>query len=479
MRENGDRGIMRKNLIFLHLESISNTILWQYRAELATIWQLMNQSFRYTRFFSSSVSTDTVLDELLFGASDAYDGAPLYAERNDLTNPALRNNLKMTSLSLFSFIERYGYFNFVEYPWCNGIETGTHLYHPDLNYVVSRMKEKMRRSAAYDVPFMFHFRVCVSHMAYDDPVKIQAKTFSERFKLGYLRQDQAVQMALAAIAELGLLEKSIIVCYGDHGDELWSHGLNKGYCHATIPYGSLCWVPLFIYEHGCPPGESDRLISTIDLRESLIRRLVPDFDPTAFQLSNPMKNRWGGTVPLPPEWPDSGHLPSFRESPFNGIDALNETRELAFTQNLFALQLEYSDLEQGLTKGYSVTDGTYRVVVSSGGRNTKNGGVEFFCDLLDPFNSRNLLDFFKLDLKGEIIEFYPPAEASSREFSLMFNSEAVEHLKKTYSRLKAALHEYVRSKEEKASRFIGDRKHHVMPEYVFRHSRKRQLLDRM
>jgi hypothetical protein len=468
---------MRKNLVFLHLESISNTILWQYRPELATVWQLMQQSYRYTRYFSSSVSTDTVLDEMLFGASDAYDGAPLYSQRHDLSNPALRNNMKMNNIASFAYMAGFGYFNFIEYPWCNGIESPTHLYHPDLNYVVARMKEKMRDYDAKGIPFVVHFRVCVSHMAYDDPVKIQAKTFSERFRLGYLRQDQAVNMALSSLIELGLLEKSVLVCYGDHGDELWSHGLNKGYCHATIPYASLCNVPLFIYEHGCPPGESDRLVSTIDIRESLIRRIVPDYDPAEISLGNPLKNRIGWSIPAPPGWPDSGCLPPFRQTPFDGIDAFNETRDLAFTQNLFALQLEYSDLEQGLTKGYSVTDGTYRVVVSSGGRNSKSGGIEFFCDRLDPFNSRNLLDFFKLDMNGDIREFYPPPETSVREFSLVFNEEAVKHLSQTYNYLRAALHEFIRSKEERAKRLIGNRKYHVMPESVFRYSRKRKLQD--
>jgi hypothetical protein len=468
---------VRKNLIFLHLESISNTILWQYRAELATVWQLMRQSFRYTRYFSSSVSTDTVRDELLFGASDAYDGSPLYAERHDLSNPALRHNLKLNTLPFFAFIERYGYFEFIEYPWCTEIKTPTQYFHPNLDYVITRMKTMMRQFAASNIPFIISLRVSVSHMAYDDPVKIQARTFSDRFRLGYLRQDQAVNMAMSALSELGLVEKSVIVCYGDHGDELWSHGLNKGYCHATIPYGGLCAVPLFIYEQGCPPGESDRLVSTVDLREGLIRRLAPDFEPTEFQLSNPLRNRMGTETPLPPGWPDSGRLPPFRETRFNGIDSFTETRELAFTQNLFALQLEYSDLEQALTKGYSVTDGTYRLVVSSGGKNVKNGGLEFFCERLDPFNSRNLLDFFKLDLNGDIKEFYPPPEASVREFSLVFNEKAVRNLGETYSRLKAALREFIRGKEERAERFIGDRRHHVMPEEAFKRSRKRQVLD--
>ena len=469
---------MRKNLLFLHLESVSNTILWQYRIELATTWRIFQHSFAYTHYYSSSVSTDTVLDELLYGTSDVYDASPKFGERFDLTNPALAAAVTCNSLESFAFFEGYDYFNFIEYPWCNGIEDSTHFYHPNMELVVARLKDRMRAGATSGKPFVLHFRVVVSHMAYDDPVKIRAATFSERFRLGYQRQDQAVAMAMSALDELGLLENTTVVFYGDHGDELWSHGLNTGYCHSIIPYASLCWTPLFIYEHGKPGGVSDRIVSTIDLRESLVKRMCPEYNPENHPVGVSLKNRLGETKSPPRGWPVDGVLPPFRSTRFEGIDAFNEERELAFTQNLFALQLEYSDPECGLTKGYSVTDGIYRVVVASGGDNPKaGGGIEFFCDRLDPFNKRNLLDFFKLDPNGDIREFYPPTEAFVREFSLLFGESAIDGLKQTYARLKGALHEFVRAKEEKALRHLDGRKHHVMPETAFRHSRKRAMVD--
>lgn len=457
---------MRKNLILLHLESISNTILWQYRSELATIWRLMQQSFVYTRFYSSSVSTDTVLEELSTGCSDAFDGATLFTKRWEQST----NNPKKNSLATFAKLAGYNYRRLAENPFAPPCSKWPDDSHPDFDMLLLGAKERLKQLSTLGKPFIFRYRVVVSHMAYDDSVKIRAKTFSERFRLGYMRQDQAINTILSTLIEYGLWENSIIVCYGDHGDELWSHGLNRGYCHAIIPYASLCSVPLFIYEHGAPPGTSDRLVSTIDLRESLIKRLIPDFDPSQVNLQGVFDG------PPPEGWPRDA-MPPFRETPFNGIDAFNEKRDLAFTFNLFALQLEYSDLEAGLTKGYSVTDGTYRVVVSSGGAYPKNGGLEFFCDRLDPFNSRNLLDFFKLDANGDIKEFYPPPEAFVREFSLIFKERAIEHLKVTFGRLKLALHEYVRDKERRGMRLTQERDYHVMPENVFKHSRRRLLKD--
>jgi hypothetical protein len=226
----------------------------------------------------------------------------------------------------------------------------------------------------------------------------------------------------------------------------------------------------------------------VDLRETLVKRLVPTFDPARCQLGEKWINSLGEVMPFvpsmgevmpfdsPPGQPRSGSLPPFRQTPYDGIDALNEKRELAFSQNLFALQLECSDPERGLTKGYSVTDGDYRLVVSSGGADPRNGGLEFYCDRVDPTNSRNLLDFFRLDSHGGIAAFSPPPEAVNREFALTFNPEAAAHLTGVYHKLKKALYEFVRGKEERALPFNpGPR--HVMPESVFRHSRKRLFKD--
>lgn len=451
--------MQKKNLILIHLESISNTILWQYRIELGTVWRLMQQSFVYNHFYATSTSTDSVLEELFKGCSDFFDGVSLYRDRYNPENPWVQNKRQDNTLDTMASLSGYDLFFPTEHYLSPPLSVNSLMLDYNINNLLAASAERMAKAKAAGRPILIAFRMVVSHMAYDDGEKIQATTFSDRFRRGYVQLDRAINQFLSIIIQLGMWDDSIIVCYGDHGDELWSHGVNKGYCHAIQPYASLNWVPLFIHESNRPPGSSNRLVSTIDLRESLLKMLSPGFDPTQYQ------------------WPETREpFPPFRQTPYDGIDAFNERRELAFGQNLFALQLEYTDLERGLTKGYSVTDGTYRVVVSSGGSNPKNGGLEFYCDPVDPANTRNLLDFFTLDANGDIRKFSPPAEATDRAFAQVFNERAVASLRDVYHRLKKNLYEFVRDKERRGSEFNPGPKH-VMPESVFRHARKRLFKD--
>jgi hypothetical protein len=328
----------------------------------------------------------------------------------------------------------------------------------------------------------FHFRhICgVTHITYQDRVKEKATSFSERFRLGYVRLDSSVRQFLAILTEMDLLRNSVIVFYGDHGDELWSHVLNGGWCHVVTPYASQCWTPLFIYDADCKPGSTNQLASMIDLKETLIKRILPDFIPEECHFTTPWKNRDGDEPPFPTpssQYPAEGSLPPFRDSPFCGIDLARETREFAFSQNLFALQDEFNDAAKALIKGYAVTDGIYRVTVTSGGHDPRDGGLEFFCDPVDPTNSRNLLDFFKLDSNGDIEKFYPPPEAVNRDFALSFNPEAVENLTATFQKLKQALYDYVNSKEEEAKKHSYPNQGHTLDKSAFKHSRRKPYKD--
>ena len=448
---------MLKNLIIIPLESVSNLILWQYRIELPTVWWLMEQSFSYTRFYGASVSTESALMDLWNGCSDTCDGLSLYKERYDLNHSWRRNNPKRTTLHTLAHFAGYERFSLIEEYLAPPVKKDLWMTDCNVDNLFSEARSRLAGAKAKNKPIMLMFRMVISHMAFDDRVKGRAETFSERFRLGYMQLDRAVNRFLSILEELNMLNDSVIVCFGDHGDELWSHGLNKGYCHGTTPYASLNWTPLFIHDSSRPPGTSDRVVSMIDLRESLTKLLVPGCDPAAYG-----KGSWT--------------LPPFRQTPYDGIDAFAEKRELAFAQNLFAMQLEYSDLERGLFKGYSVTDGAYRAVVSSGGSNPKKGGMEFFCERVDPANTRNLLDFFTLAANGDIGKFSPPPGATDRGFVLAFNDRAVAHLTETYAKLKTALYAYVRGKEARAAQFNSG-PCHVMPESVFRHARKRLARD--
>lgn len=443
---------IKKNVLIIHLESISNTILWQYRAELGTAWRLMQMSRRFTRFYSSATSTIMAYNGMLDGASDLFDSLPNFSQ----PLPPERH-LFFGHNNLFGALHhKYGY----------------HLFYHQINYYIpprgrdqggmsrnTHSKEEfieLTRLAIQDAqregkPFCGALMNLIPHMAMDDEAKQGAKTFSDRFRQGYLSADALLNRALALLVELGVWENTLIVCYGDHGDEMWSHGLTRGYSHGFAPYASLTWTPCFFFDNGRDAGDDDRLMSMIDLKHVILGRLL------------------GDSV-------SGEELASYRHSAFSGMDVGREKRDLAFSQNLYALQLEYGDLEEGMTKNYAVTDGVYRLVAASGGKRPKDGGLELYYDRLDPANSRNLLDFFVLNSSGEIAAFSPPPEAVDEDFALAFNPEAVAHMIASFHRLRKALYQYVREKEAKAMKERCSEAH-VMPESAFLHARKRLRRD--
>lgn len=444
--------IQKKNLVFIHLESISNLILWQYRVEMRTVWDLMKQSRYFTRFYTASTSTEMSTSDIHFGTSAFFDHLARFGKADP-------HPYSDTYAYIFTYLRHDFNYKYAS-GMCNYFGRPSEKNIPDYYYqIVDQNQEKVIGGCrkiladykAKNYPFFFQLNNNVTHMAFDDDVKQNAQTFGDRFRIAYQQLDAFIKRALDMLAELDLIKDSIIVLYGDHGDEFWSHGLNRGYCHSTTPYAPLVSTPLLIYDNGENAGFDDRLMSATDVRETIIDTLFPGFVPQA-----------NDTVNRP-----------FDAVPFSGRNINEKSRELAFSQNLFALQLEYADLEKALKKGYSVTDGVYRLVASSGGRKPKDGGLEFYHDRLDPANSRNLLDFFLLGGSGNILSFRPPPEAeTSPDFLLAFNPDAIRNMIAAYGRLKKELYEYVRAKEAAALKFSGP-ECHIMPESTFRHARKR------
>ena len=451
--ELSDSEAKRRNVALLHLESISNLILWQYRKELETVWKLLRRSRFYSRFHVSATSTAMAMHALFYGNDAVMDHLPRYSG-NRMDKEARIKYLMHDFLAKGYDWKHFSLDNIAPHLH-EGKALPPHFKcasdQARLFAMCGRWLEEMRLTGKN---FLVLLSDDITHMASDGAVKQKAASFSERFRAAYRHLDASVGAFMRLLAENGLLENTIVACYGDHGDELWSHTLAKGFCHGIAPYASLTWTPLFIYDNGDNAGVTDELVSLVDLRKLLVGIAIPDaMDGEA-----------------------SAHLRLLRDTPFSGVDIGAERREFAFSQNLYALQLEYSDFEKALTKGYAVTDGVYRLIASSGGRRPKEGGLELYYDRLDPTNSRNLLDFFTLGSDGDIVGFRPPPAAAGKAFDALFSPEAVHNLIDAYHRLKRELRSYVRAKEAEARKRNGG-ECHLMPESAFRFARKRLRRD--
>ncbi len=440
----------RKNVALIHLESISNLTLWQYRVELSFVWEMLRRSKFYSRFYVSATSTAMSFTSLIAGDDSINDQMSLY-QGSKVIDPLdrslchldfMHHNYVWTNFSLDNILGR----KIV----CNDSTPGF-LQSSYLNNLLPRFRDFLEQRRREDQNFFILFQNDVTHMASEDDAKAGAGTIPERLHVAYASLDNSIRAFVGVMEEQGFLDDTLLVFYGDHGDELWTHSLSRGFAHGTAPYSSLVWTPLFIYDNGADAGVTTELTSIIDLRETLLKAAIPDA-------------------------PRDALLANVRKSPFAGIDRGEKTRELAFSQNLYALQLEYSDPEKALAKAYSVTDGVYRLVASSAGKRAKEGGLEFYYERLDPTNSRNLLDFFTLGSDGDIVGVKPFSTIGDRTFPVLFTPETTRHMMDAYHRLKRELRAYVRAKEAEAIRH-NDGTRHVMPENAFRFARKRLRHD--
>lgn len=440
---------MQKNLLILHLESISRANLWQFRNELGTVWRLMSRSSQYTRFYTSSCSTQMTHIDFMEGDASSFDHCGHYkgsfAKR--LVSPGIAGAIVAAGW-------RWGHF--ASSPFQQSIlrRTGELVYvnNPAIPLLVDSLLREFRNSVRDRRPMAAYFWDDTSHLAFNCPPKANAASVQERLAISYRMVDAAINRILTGLMELGLWENTVIVAFGDHGDEPWSHGLNKGYSHSISPYASTCWTPMFIFDHGEKAGTTDQLASTVDLKETVVRYMLRDADmpPAVEAILNP----------------------ATRRSRYSGIDLFSEKRDFAFSQNLFALQLEHDDPEKGMEKGYAVTDGTYRLVVSSGGGRQGAGGLEFFYDQMDPTNSRNLLDFFNLDENGDITGFASPPDAVGKHFLYSFRPAQVESLQNVFRTLKKELRDFVETKEENALP-LNDGDRSLFPKEAFARAVKR------
>ncbi len=441
----------RKNLALIHLESISNLTLWEYRVELACVWEMLRRSKYFSRFYTSATSSMMAKNSLIAGDDSINDQLPRY-DGGPIRDPLNRGDLCADFMSNGYEYKRFFLANLLGRRIVSDDASEPNLkrssYQKNLFDMFRAWLEERRRD---EKNFCILFENDVTHMASDEDAKLRAGTVPDRFHAACRSLDASIGGFIGLLQEYGFLENTILAFYGDHGDELWTHTLSRGFAHGTAPYTNLVWTPMFLYDNGESAGVTTELTSIIDLREMLLNMALPDVAHDQC-------------------------LANVRKSPFSGVERGKKARDFAFSQNLYALQLEYSDLEKALTKAYSVTDGVYRLVASSAGKRLKEGGLELYCERLDPTNNRNLLDFFNLGANGDIISIKPFSTIGDRTFPVLFTAGTTRNLIDAYHRLKRELYAYVRAKESEAvAHNSGER--HVMPENAFRFTRKRLRHD--
>jgi hypothetical protein len=360
----------------------------------------LQEALVFDQFFSSATSTLMVVGYLFHGNDFEFDAASEF----DGMRPAGNN------VNLFSTLRRRGYHaNLICLDgfhtacptqlaaWADDLPPvwGTH----DFPTLFDRFDELTDAP-----PFAIYVWDLITHIEHSLALAPFSSGLTDQIRRACGVADDALGVMLATLERKGLLDRTTVVVYGDHGDDYWTHGFKAGMVHATEPYTPITWSPLAIRDPALGPGTNARLASTIDIAPTCLALLGID-EPAAF--------------------------------PHSGTNLLARAPDLVFAQNFTANQPDSQRL--GIAKAFAATDDTFHLVASS-------RGLELYAYHLDPGNHCNLLHLFDLSPDGRLALLDRRGTASHMRAALHDNPRAVADLASHFARLRAALAERIAAK---------------------------------
>jgi len=226
----------------------------------------------------------------------------------------------------------------------------------------------------------------------------------DRWEKGYRFMDDYVKDILDIVVSAEKLDNTTIIFYGDHGDEFYSHGYHVGLTHAFEPYADIIHTPMWIFDRRWENTEGvDDLIDASDLRT--LASALFDYPGDKMQ------------------WKDL-NLP---------------LRECSFARSAYVAQPVREDT---FNKGYSVTDGTFFMLVTS-------KGLELYDIRMDEGCHNNLLNFFVyedglISLDGEL------NDSLRFHYRALFNMNAIRQIRQRFYYFRKRLKEEVYSLYQEA-----------------------------
>lgn len=391
---------MIKNLLILHLESISQLTLAIHRQYFPNLDRLLSESLRYENYFSSATSTRMVQTHLFYGNDFELDQFATYSDAVAAGNCE----------HLFTTLKAHGYHpglaclnlyhdqvpaKFSVWPKSISVPFGS----ANPKAVMAEM-DRMTDER----PFAVFFWNLISHIEHSGVYAYQANSLTHRLQNAYRQADEMIGELLQRLQDKGAMADTLIVVYGDHGDDFWSHGFKGGMMHGLEPYANMVWTPLAIWSGGNNAGMDSRLASTIDIRVTCLDMLgIENHDN--FQ--------------------------------FAGKSLLTSGQSHVYSQNFMANQPGSPQLN--ITRAIAVYNDTYCLLASS-------RGLEMYAYRLDPMNQCNLLYFHELTPDGGLRLLKIPG-ARSHYLSAIPEGEAVSNsISRNFAELRGKLSERIAAK---------------------------------
>lgn len=388
---------MDKNIILLHLESVNNIIYRMNPQLFPNIMRIEREGLSFRKCFSTATSTWMVISDLLNGGLDQYEGCHELAEKPEsFCYESLLDEFYGKGYRIGAFVHPFFELHQLREQLFFGrnVEQKNYVSYSDF---LNAYKEVMTGKEKYCI-LISNFLSNISCNSYT--ALGHRRTGKKRWEDGYRCLDDMVGDVFQILKETGQEENTIVVLYGDHGDEFWGHGYHMGLTHAIEPIAPLIHTPLIIWENGKYGGEmSDKLICTVDIKE-MIERMVRG------------------------EMPESGLQRSF-----------------AYTRSAFAAQ---PVREGSFNKSYCVTDGTTLLLVSS-------KGLEMYDLNMDPACNFNMLHMF--EMVEDRIGFREEAAAGYRfHFVDLMDENQKRYIRQTFYYLRPYLYRYAVERYEAGKR---------------------------
>lgn len=377
-----------KNLLLLHLESL-NLLNYKINPDLfPVVREMEKQCIVFDQYYSTATSTLMVIGDLLYG------GMKLYEECDSLA--AIPKEYCYSS-SLFDDLKEQGYNTGIYiYPDGADRESAETRHIAGFHNRMELIREYSKYVNAFDTkmnhqPFALMACNYISNLSFGSNVDINHYGMdTDYWEAGYRCMDRCCGDLLKLLEDKKLMNDTIVVLYGDHGDDYWGHGTHNGLAHAIEPNNLLIHTPLFIWDgiYREEPEHDQRLIQTSDLREIIMSML-------------------------------------------NGksIDNL-PNRRYAISRNEYAAQ---PVREESFNKAYSVTEGRYLLMVSG-------KGLEMYDIKMDPACQNNVLRFFVYE-NGILKSNEQNAEIYRFHFSSFWNSREQRILRQKFYELRDILHD--------------------------------------
>ena len=344
-----------RNIVLIHLESL-NYMHYQMNKELfPTLRKWEERSLSFSKYFSTATSTMMVLSDLAFGGILQNEPCDSVADglRKYCYQESFLDNLKKKGYQVR--IVGYPDDGFGDAAGCNQrnfIGYTVKLEEVESYETYMRLLEDAVREDGLSAVWAVNY---ISNISYNGRMKnIDSLTGLERWKSGFLYMDQCVHDLMDILERKNLLDRTSVIFYGDHGDDLFSHGRHGGLTHAIEPYAALIHTPFWIYDSRFMPETIETLIDTTDI------------------------------------WRIAEQLLGLPEQKLDVKVLTMPTRKFSLARNVYAAQ---KNRKKTFHKAYSITDGIFLFL-------TGNQGMELYHIGMDTSCQHNLLDYFEFDGKA-------------------------------------------------------------------------------